>query len=309
VRCLVLPIVLMLAAPVQAAPPPKRPTLSQVLKGQALERYETARQDFKASRFQQALAGFADAHALAGDPRLLWNAAACQRKLERNAEALRSIDRYLEAGAQLSAEELEEARRAQVAVRALVAIVRITTTPPDAAISLDGSPLEGAATAGIYVEPGRHAFHFAKAGHEALLRQEGLKAGEVVSWSIDLAVIAAPVAAASMAPTEVKQPAPAPAPVRWAPWVVVGTGAIAAGVGGLFLGLAAEDFLRFRGECRTICPPERWAASRDLEVAGVVLLSTGLAAIGAGIAWWALGGEPRARVSLGPGRISFEVRF
>lgn len=308
-RTSLLLLLLLGASTASAAAPLKRAALSQVLRGEALERYEAARQDFKASRFQPALAGFVQAHRLSGDPRLLWNAAACLRKLERNAEALRTIDRYLSEGAELTAEEQEEARRAQLAVRALVAVVRLTTVPADVAISLDGTPLEGRGGDGVYVEPGRHAFHFSRAGLQDQLRQEGLKAGEEVSWTIELMPVPLAVQVkAAPAPVEL-QVAPSPPRARWAPWLVVGGGAAVGILGGVFLGTSSASWDRLRRECGTICSPQRWAGSRDLELAGVVLVAAGVAAIGVGIGWWALGGEPAARLTLGPTQVSLEVRF
>lgn len=298
------------AFPVQAAPVAKRPPLSQALRGEALERYEGARQDFKVSRYQPALSGFVRAHVLSGDPRLLWNAAACLRKLERNAEALKNIDRYLAEGSELTSDERDEARRAQVAVRALVAVVHLTTVPPDVAVTLDGSPI-ARPEEGLYVEPGRHAFHFS---HDGLLekhREETLRAAEEVTWTVELAPV--PVAltpSIERAPAvEVKPPPPAPARVRWAPWVVAGGGAAAGILGGAFLGISSAAYERFRQQCGTICSPQRWAGSRDLELAGGVLLAVGGAAIGAGLMWWLLGAEPVARVTLGPAHVTFEVRF
>ncbi len=302
---LALTLLLSLAA---FSAPAKRAPLSQVLSGEALERYEAARQDFKASRFQPALAGFTRAHGLSADPRLLWNAAACLRKLERNAEALRTIDRYLAEGTELTLEEREEARRAQLAVRALVAVVHLITVPQDVSISLDGSPLTGRVSEGVYVEPGRHAFIFSKEGFSEKLRQEGLKAGEDVSWTIELAPIPNVVVAA---PIEVKtKVTPEPPRVRFAPWLVAGGGAAAGILGAIFLGTSSAAYERFRQQCGTICSPQRWAGSRDLETAGVVLVAAGATAIAAGIAWWAFGeSEPAARVTIGPTQLSFEVRF
>ena len=303
-----LPLCLLLLPPVASAAPAKRAPLSQVLSGEALERYELARQEFKASRFQPALAAFMRAHVLSADPRLLWNAAACLRKLERNAEALRTIDRYLAEGIELTAEEREEARRAQLAVRALVAVVHLTTVPGDVSISLDGSPLTGRASEGVYVEPGRHAFIFSKEGFQEKLRQEGLKAGEDTAWTIELLPVPSAVVTA---PVEVKvKSAPEEPRVRFAPWLVVGGGAGAGILGAVFLGISGAAWDRFRQECGTNCSPQRWAGSRDLEIAGVVLVAAGAAAIGAGFAWFLLSAsQPAARVTVGPTQVSFEVRF
>lgn len=304
---LLLVLALLLTTARANAAPPKRPSLSQVLRGEALTKYETARVDFKASRFQQALTGFMQVHGLSGDPRLLWNAAACLRKLERNADALRTIDRYLADGRELSAEERDEALRAQTAVRALVAIVHLTTVPADAVVSLDGTPLDAATV--VYVEPGRHAFHFSKGGFQEKLKQEALRAGDDVSWTVELSPVVVAVAPAPPPPVViVAPPAPSPTPVRWAPWAVVGGGVVAAVVGGVLLGTASADFTTLQQQCGTTCSPQRWAGSRDREVIGLVLLSVGGAAAAAGLGWWLFGGTS-ARVTLAPAHASLEVRF
>lgn len=308
-RALVL-LSLLVVLPASAAAP-KRPSLSQVLRGDALVRYETARVDFKASRFQQALTGFMHVHGLSGDPRLLWNAAACLRKLERNADALRTIDRYLADGRELLAEEKDEAVRAQTAVRALVAIVRLTTVPVDLAVSLDGTPLDGPSV--VYVEPGRHAFFFSKPGFQDKLKQEALRAGEDVSWTVELSpvVVAAVVAPPAPVPVEVVKPLPPPSPppVRWAPWAVVGGGAVASVVGAVLLGTSSLTFTQLQQQCGTMCSPQRWAGPRDREVIGVVLVGAGAAVAVAGLGWWFFGGNTSARVTLAPTQVSLEVRF
>lgn len=307
-------LLVLLAMPSASAAPRPRAPLSQVLRGDALTSYEAARVEFKASRFQQALVGFLNAHGLSGDARLLWNAAACLRKLERNAEALRTIDRYLADDHDLSTEERDEALRTQGAVRALVAVVRLDLVPGDLAVSLDGTPV--AAPSVLYVEPGRHAFHFSKPGFQDQLKQEALRAGEDVSWTVELAPLVvvpdvAPVAASAPppAPVEVVKPLPSPAPARWPPWVVVGGGAVAGLIGGVLLGTSSADFVRLQQQCGTMCAPQRWAGSRDRELAGVVLVAAGAATVLAGLSWWFLSGSTAARVTLGPTQLSFEVRL
>lgn len=276
----------------------KRPPLARVLRGDALEAYETARGDFKAQRFQQALAGFVRAHALSREPRLLWNQAACLRKLERNAEALRALDAYLaQGGDELSAEELDEARRSQAAVRELVATVRFTTQPGDVAASVDGAPLDPAAGQGLYLEPGPHAFRFARDGHREQVREQALRAGEQVSWTITLEPLPAAAPAVVPAPRVVERPLPPKRP--WAPWLLVGGGAAAAAAGGVLWGVSAADYARLRSTCGTMCAPQRVAPARAEETAGVVLVAVGAAAAASGLAWWLLAGTP-APVALAP---------
>lgn len=298
---------------------PARPSLTQVLRGEALEYFEIARQDFKAQRFQQALSGFLRAWALSREPRLRWNAAVCLRRLERNAEALRTLDAYLaEAGAELTAEELEEARRAQEALRALVAVASLSVVPGDVEVSVDGALLPGPSLEVVYLEPGPHVFLAEKAGHQPQLARETLRAGQRFEWRVTLLPAPSPareVTGPVVAPAPVAVAAPPAPPVparpRWAPWVTAGGGAAAAAVGGVLLGVAAVDYQQLRQTCGTSCAPTRWGPSRDAEVAGAVLLGVGSAVAAVGLAWGLFGAVDGAgaEVALGPGHLSLEVRF
>jgi tetratricopeptide (TPR) repeat protein len=288
-----------------------------VLRGEALERYEAAREDFKAQRFQQALAGFVRAYARSREPRLRWNAAACLRKLERNAEALRTLDAYLdEAEKELTPEELDEARRSADALRQLVTTVLVSVDPPDAQVSIDGTPLDAVGT-DVYLEPGRHAFLVQKSGFQSQVREQAVRAGERFAWSVTLAPLAAAakpaVPPAVVPPTVELRPTPPPPPVRprWAPWAVAGGGLAAVAAGAVLLGTSAATFDRLRAECGIVCPPARWAGARDAELAGVILLSAGSALAAAGLGWglwWSLDGV-KAQLAVGPTRLSLEVRF
>lgn len=300
------------AASPLGAPPARRPPLSQVLSGQALAQYEAAREDFKAQRFEQALAGFLRASALSGEPRLRWNAAACLRKLERNAEALRTLVAYLgEAERELTPDELSEARRSVEALRQLVTTVLVSVDPPDARVSVDGVPLDAAGPES-FIEPGRHAFLVQQEGFQPQAREQVLRAGERFAWSVTLAPLARADGPQDKGPPTL-EPSPAPPPVRprWAPWTAAAGGLVAVAAGAVLLGTSAATFDRLRAECGIVCPPSRWAGARDAEVAGVLLLSVGgaLAAVGLGWGlWWTFDGA-RAQLAIGPTHLSLEVRF
>ena len=301
------------------APSVQRPPLAKVLRGEALESYEGARQDFKSQRFAQALAGFVRAHALSREPRLLWNSAACLRKLERNAEALRILDTYLAQGSdELTPEELEEARRSQAALRELVATVRITTVPGDISVSVDGTVIEAGSVQQIYLEPGRHAFLFSRAGARELVRQEALRARETVAWTIELPPAEAPPTTVTAAPIVAAAPVVAATPTveakplhrPWTPWLIAGGGAVAGAVGGVLLGLSSSDYQRFKQECGTMCSPQRVGPARSSELAGLVLVGVGSAAVATGLGWWLFsGGEVRAQLSLAPAGVSVAGQF
>ena len=318
-----LVLLLLCAAPAQSSP------LAKVLRGEALESYETARQDFKAQRYQEALVGFGRAYGLSRDPRLLWNSAACLRKLKQNAEALRKIDAYLFWGESLSPEELAEGRRSHAALRELVATVRLAGVPSDASILVDGTeaPIQVDHSPGsdrrLYVEPGKHTFLIRKAGFRETGREATLSAGQTLEWSVELTPVEAtppakvePIAVAPASKLEpiAEVPASKSAPVvrrSWTPWLLVGGGAVAGAVGGALLGVSSNDYQRLRLECGSMCSPQRVAPSRSEETAGVVLVAVGSAAAVAGLGWWLFssGTEARAQLSAAPTGVTVRGQF
>ena len=288
--------------------------LSQVLKGDALAAYEAARVDFKGQRYQQALLSFEKAWSLSREPRLKWNAAACLRKLERNAEALRKVDAYVaEAQAELTREDLDEARRSQDALRQLVAVVTVLVSPADARVSIDGSPLEGSSSRSIYLEPGRHALVGELEGFQPAIRQETVAAGQRLEWTVALSALEVAPPPPVVVVQQPPQPPPAPIALRpvWVPLAVAGLGAAAAVTGGALLGGSSDEYERLRVACLTRCAPTQWASARDREVGGVVLISAGSVAAAAALAWaaWWLFEKPRVVVSPGAGSLHVEVAF
>lgn len=295
----------------------KRTPLTTVLTGDALAAYEGAKVDFKAQKFQAALQGFDRAWQLSKEPRLRWNSAACLRKLARNAEALAVLDAYLEeAQADLPPEDLDDAKRAQEALRLLVATVTVRTTPQEAVVSIDGTPVAGRR----YLEPGRHAVVAEREGFQPAVRQETVKAGEQVQWAIELVPLATKTdePAKTSPPVVVVKPPPPPVPLAsprpvWVPLAVAGLGAAAAAIGAGLVVSSGEDYERLRAACLTRCAPSQWAGARDREIAGVTLAVSGAAVATAGLAWglwWLLTGAP-PQVALAPGlqRLNLEVRF
>jgi hypothetical protein len=101
-----------------------------------------------------------------------------------------------------------------------------------------------------------------------------------------------------------------------APWIVAGIGGALAVAGGVLMGVGAADAASVTGAA----PGTRWA---DLEGAagrangewgaGLVLLGVGVAALGAGVVWGAVGGgggeSASARVGFGPGSVSVSGTF
>jgi hypothetical protein len=126
--------VLGCAAVVQAQVPP----LSESLQGEAKEDYAAARILFNDEDFTGALIKFQRAYERAGDPRLLWNMAACEKNLRHYAAVLRLLERYEREGSSyMSPGHRAEFTDVLKTVRLLVSRVLIQVEPTGAQIYVD----------------------------------------------------------------------------------------------------------------------------------------------------------------------------
>ncbi|MEO7034218.1 MAG: PEGA domain-containing protein [Polyangiaceae bacterium] len=91
------------SAPQDARPAPARPSsptdgprpIAEALEGDAKREYELGRLLYNNGDFAGALARFQSAAKASDDPRLLWNAAVCQKALRHYAKAITLVRRYL----------------------------------------------------------------------------------------------------------------------------------------------------------------------------------------------------------------------
>lgn len=114
------------------------PPLSEALQGEAKEDYVAARILFNDEDFSGALVKFQRAYERAGDPRLLWNMAACEKNLRHYANVLRLLERYeREGGAYMSPGHRAEFTDVLKTVRLLVSRVQIQVDPDGAQVYLD----------------------------------------------------------------------------------------------------------------------------------------------------------------------------
>ena len=125
------------------------------------------------------------------------------------------------------------------------AVVMITSTPPGAAISVDGARagVDGDAVTPtrLWLAPGEHTIELALQGFEATTRTMTTRAGGLDSYSPALTspVAAAPTPTPSPSVTLVGEPEATAGSVG--PWVVLGGAGAAAIVGGVMLGLAEGE--------------------------------------------------------------------
>jgi len=124
--------------------------LAETLSGTAATSYEAGKLLFEAGDFAGALLKFRSAFELQGDPRLLWNMAACERSL-RHYRAVRELTlQYLQrAGVAglVSKSDRAAAESLLGTLQTLIGKVRLTVSEPNTVLSVDGeevgvSPLQ-----------------------------------------------------------------------------------------------------------------------------------------------------------------------
>jgi hypothetical protein len=138
---------------------------------------------FKGAKYADALAEFERAYAIAPHPLVLYNIAACHRKLSQFAEAATYYLRFLADGkASVPAAQLAAAQTELDAILARVARVAVTIVPPsDAAVLVvDGSALDHP-TSPLILSPGEHRLVARVSGRRAAERAVTVAAGDRIT--------------------------------------------------------------------------------------------------------------------------------
>ncbi|MRG90626.1 PEGA domain-containing protein [Polyangium spumosum] len=249
----VIPLVVSAQQPAGGAPTPapaeKQAEPTKEAKEEASRRFKRGIELFGEGDYRAALVEFRRANELAPNYNVLYNIGNVYFQLQDYANALISFEKYLAAGGA----NIDPKRRADVEkdiekLRTRVARVEITTSVPDADVTIDDVPVGKTPFAKpILVNPGRHRIVATKEG-----RTSASKLIEVASFdservTLDLAEItkptetgtaptALPTATATTPATTstgpVTPPPPPPKSIPWAGWGVTGAlavGAIATG--------------------------------------------------------------------------------
>ncbi len=182
------------------------------------ERQERARRDLLAGqkllnrgRFEAALVKLQAAYAVEPTAAGLLGIAAAERETDRTPEAYRAYERLLAGPAEgLSPDEREHAGRALAEIGAVTGTVKLTVSPPDAAVTIDDRPLDGDLLAHpIHLSGGRHVFAAVTPGFEPLDFPVFITVGKLLETSLTLKPEAG---AAVVARSTVAAPLPAPPP-------------------------------------------------------------------------------------------------
>ncbi len=278
--------------------------LAGSLTGDARKAYDEARAFYNQGEFARALESLERAHKLSADPRLLWNIAACEKKLGRWASAMRHVERYRSAAATMIGDaEKREADEFVSAAAAYVGMVTVASNIDGTEIFVDDellgtTPLPKP----IAVDEGEHRVRFVRGSFRAVERKERVPAGAQLRWVVELEREAAPPAAAPPRPppptTTVRDAAPTRSPSRLGPILLGVGGALVGGAGTVLVITAHSDAKAIEDDCGTRCPPSRWEGDRTRERIGDVMLGVGAAAVVGAIVWWIV--QPDVRVGQAP---------
>jgi hypothetical protein len=182
---------------------------------------------FEKGDLRGALADFRAAYALYPSPKLLVNAAACERELGDLPGAANDLRRYLDEAPDDDPLLAEKARNELKALERKLGRVALSGWPQRSAVEVDGRPARDP----FYVRPGEHHVKVRGPGGEELERDVSVQAGENVEVSM-------PALAAQSA--HVPPPSTGKPKSRWWIGVLVG-GLVVVGAGvGLGVGLGTR---------------------------------------------------------------------
>ena len=284
------------------------PSLEEGAPDSALNRYRNGRVLYRSGDIEGAAGEFETAFQLfPKSAKLAFNLGRVMERLKRPGPAAKWYRTYLDlapkAKDRTEVETLISALRRQE--RAGWVELVVTSDPGGAAVTVDGGAKPtGNTPLKLRLEPGTHALKLALEGHQPVLRSIEVVAGKRNAVVIELQpdAGAAPPSVVAVPPKVEAEADSGPGPDVW-PWVVVGTGAATAAVGGVMLVSAeskeaeAADALDGGGsidDARTLKDD-----AEGLNTLGWVAVGAGVAIAGGGVAWWLLGSDD-ATVSVVP---------
>lgn len=140
---------------------------------------------FNEAKYTEALAEFERAYEIAPHPLVLYNIATCHRELSHYGEAVKFYRQFLDEGkaAKVAPAKLKTAQADLDALLARVATVKVTVSPPDALIYVDGV----AGSADMLLAPGEHRVSAKAPEHKDDEKVIRVASGDLVEVSFVLA--------------------------------------------------------------------------------------------------------------------------
>lgn len=139
---------------------------------------------FNEAKYTEALAEFERAYEIAPHPLVLYNIASCHRELSHYGEAVKFYRQFLDEGkaAKVAPAKLKTAQADLDALLARVATVKVTVTPADALIFVDGA----AGSADMLLAPGEHRVSAKAPEHKDAEKVIRIASGDLVEVSLVL---------------------------------------------------------------------------------------------------------------------------
>ena len=169
--------------------PAARPRrVRDALSGEALGAFERGSTLFEDADFRGARAEFEHAYDLAGEPRILYNVAVCDKMLHKYTRAVESLERSLrEGGKQLPAEYVNRTKETIATLAPYVSKIVITADQQGASVLIDGEPVGSTPIDGpIAIEVGEHLVSVRKSGYLDVPKRVRVTGSEIASASFEL---------------------------------------------------------------------------------------------------------------------------
>jgi hypothetical protein len=177
-----------LAAPLvraQKAPPASGPEIEE-----AKRHFQQGVALYNDGNYNGALAEFEAAYRVRPSPGVLYNIGLSQKALFRYAESIDTLERYLREETKLAGERKAEVTQLISEMKALLADVTVTITPPGAAVMVDGRAAGTAPLTGpLRIAAGNHVIEVLAEGYRPQRRELMISAGVPVKLNIALEVI------------------------------------------------------------------------------------------------------------------------
>lgn len=183
-------LVVLASARAFAQAPPETPPPPAPATDDAKHHFEQGVALFNDGNYSGALAEFEQADKLKPAPFVRYNIGLTQKALFRYAEAIASVQQYLDGSSELAPERRAEAQQIIAEMKALLADVTVVVSPAGAAIAIDGRAAGVAPLAApLAIAAGTHKLEVTADGYEPQKRELMVTAGTPLSFELSLRAI------------------------------------------------------------------------------------------------------------------------